>query len=435
MPPEVPTPNNSPQNPFTVGRPVMPDRFVGRTAELAAALDQIIGRSNIALWGGPGMGKTSLLNMLADPKQWAMRGYDAQGAVMVAFSCLSFTPFTANDFWREILQQLHDHADIKQGLKFTIAPLLQTPSKDNLRSVLRQLGKEGQYVVMLIDDYDAVLQTNPSYSETDIVMLVSDCRNLCANAMERAYCSMVVTSTRRLNELGPKLQPGSSPWYNHYLFLPIKPFSEADTLTLMAGLPMTPGLRDGIKEMCDGHPALLQNAGHLLFRTLRSGQIPSPLDFAQEFQRSTQHLLEAQWQLAKEDEQTLMMLIALIHLQGRLNRNAYDLKDLPVVFSQKERELLDLVDQGVLVSRGRTGELAFAFASSIMERWVIEELENANEEWLTARQKIFLNLMSHRQAQTVTNAIRWLWNHREQIPSILEWLVKLSAAFPKGLIP
>jgi hypothetical protein len=179
---------------------------------------------------------------------------------------------------------------------------------------------------------------------------------------------------------------------------------------------------------------LLQNAGHLLFRTLRSGHIPSPLDFAQEFQRSTQHIFEAQWQLATEDEQTLMMLIALINLQGRLNKSLYDLKDLPMVFSQKERELLDLVGQGVLVSRGDTGELAFAFASSIMERWVIEKLENTNEEWLTARQIIFLNLMSHRQAQTVTNAIRWLWSERNQIPSIVEWLAKVSSAFPKGLI-
>jgi hypothetical protein len=158
------------------------------------------------------------------------------------------------------------------------------------------------------------------------------------------------------------------------------------------------------------------------------------VSFAQDFRTATSHLFEAQWQLASEIEQTLMLLIALIHLQGRLRNKRYDLGDIAVVFSQKERELLNLIEQGVLVHRGRAGEFSYAFASSMMEWWVVEELENTSEAWLTERQKVFLNLMSHRQAQIVTTAIRWMWDHKDQLPSILEWLVKVSTAFPKGLI-
>jgi AAA ATPase domain len=428
-------PTNTPNNPFTVGRPVDPDRFMGRANEVATALDQIISRGHLALWGGPGVGKTSLLNLLGQPHQWQVRGYDPIGAIFVQFSCLSITPFRANNFWREILQQLHDQ--VKPAIQAAIAPMLASaqPSKDDLRSILRLLGKNKQYLVLLIDDYDAALQVSDGYSEADMTHLVSDCRNLCSHAIERAFCSMVITSLRRLNELGPKLQPGSSPWYNHYLFLPLKPFSESDVMALMAGLPITPALKEGIREMCDGHPALLQNAGHLLYRELRSGNVPDPIKFAKDFQTTTSHLFEAQWQLANEIEQTLMMLIALMNLQGHLQKKVYDMGDLPVVFSQKERELLNLVDQGVLVSRGRSGEMAYAFASSMLEWWVVEELENNNETWLTERQRVFLNLMSHRQAQTVTNAIRWLWDNKNELPSILQWLAKVSSAFPKGLIP
>jgi hypothetical protein len=79
--------------------------------------------------------------------------------------------------------------------------------------------------------------------------------------------------------------------------------------------------------------------------------------------------------------------------------------------------------------------MAYAFASSMLEWWVVEELENNNEIWLTERQRVFLNLMSHRQAQTVTTAIRWLWDNKNELPSILQWLAKVSSAFPKGLIP
>jgi GTPase SAR1 family protein len=423
------------QNPFTVGRPVTPQNFIGRTSEIATAMDQIISRGNLALWGGPGLGKTSFLNLLADPQEWRLRNYDPTGAIFIQLNCLGISPFNAATFWREILLQLQDLATPEITPSLTTLLTQEKSTKDDLRSILRLLGKNKQYLVLLIDDYDAALQPHSSYSENDIAAFVSDCRNLCSHSMERAYFSMVVTSLRRLNELGPRLQPGSSPWYNHYLFLPLKPFNEADVTALLAGLPMTPALRDGIKEMSDGHPALSQNAAHLLFRELRSGKVPDSIAFAKDFRTATSHIFEAQWNLANETEQTLMMLIALMNLQGRLQKKLYDMGDIPVVFSQKERELLNLADQGVLVPRGRAGELGFAFASSMLEWWVVEELENSSEDWLTNRQKIFLNLMSHRQAQTVTNAIRWLWNHKDQLPSILEWLAKVSSAFPKGLIP
>ncbi|MBE9031530.1 ATP-binding protein [filamentous cyanobacterium LEGE 11480] len=431
----MPEPTSTAKNPFTVGRPVSSDRFIGRASEIATALDQIISRGHLALWGGPGVGKTSLLNLLSQPHQWQVRGYDPTGAVFIQLSCLGISPFRASEFWREILQQLHDLVDPQ--IQATIAPKLMEahPGKEDLRSVLRLLGRKKQYLVLMIDDYDAALQTSPHYSAAEMATLVSDCRNLCSHSVERAYLSMVITSLRRLNELGPKLQPGSSPWYNHYLFLPLKPFSDSDVMALMAGLPITPALRDGIREMSDGHPALLQNAGHLLYRELRSGNVPDLISFAQDFQTATTHLFEAQWNIANEIEQTLMMLIALMNLQGRLQGKVYDMGDLPVVFSQKERELLNLVDQGVLVQRGRSGELNFAFASSMLEWWVVEELENSSETWLTERQRIFLNLMSHRQAQIVTTAIHWLWQNKDELPSIIEWLAKVSSAFPKGLIP
>ncbi len=428
-------PTNTPRNPFTVGRPVDPDRFIGRTSEIATALDQVISRAHLALWGGPGVGKTSLLNLLRQSREWQVRGYDPSGAVFVHFSCLGITPFRASEFWREILRQLEDW--VAPDIQTMIRPMIaaETPSKEDLRSVLRQLGRNNQYLVLLVDDYDAALQPGPQYSELEMTTLVSDCRNLCSHSMERAYLAMVVTSLRRLNELGPTLRPGSSPWYNHYLFLPLRPFKPTDVMALMAGIPITPALRDGIREMCNGHPTLLQNAGHLLYRELRSGNVPDIISFAQDFQTATSHVFEAQWQLANEVEQTLLMLIALMNLRGRLQGKVYDMGDLPVVFSQKERELLNLVDQGVLLYRGRSGEMPYAFASSMLEWWVVEELENTNEDWLTARQRIFLNLMSHRQAKIATNAIHWLWENKHELPSILEWLAKVSSAFPKGLIP
>ncbi|NJM48315.1 MAG: ATP-binding protein, partial [Alkalinema sp. RU_4_3] len=76
-------------NPFTVGRPTNATTFVGRTGEIATALDQITSRGNLAIWGSPGIGKSSFLNLLTDNSAWTVRGYDPTGTIILYLSCLS----------------------------------------------------------------------------------------------------------------------------------------------------------------------------------------------------------------------------------------------------------------------------------------------------------------------------------------------------------
>jgi hypothetical protein len=423
------------QNPYVVGKPVSPAYFIGRTSELETAFDQILSRSNLAVWGGPGMGKSSFLEMLASPGAWKFRGHDRAQAVIVLLSCLSLAPFTAERFWREVFLLLQEevssdpeiHAEVKAAIE------QGKTHKDCLRSILRLLGKQDKFLLLLIDDYDAALRPQENYTAQDIAVFLSDCRNLASHAKERQFLSVVVTSLRRLNEMGPKLQPNGSPWYNHYLFQPLKPFTDTEAAALLGGLPMTLDLRNGIRDIADGNPALLQTAGYLLFRELRVDRVPDADAFAKDFQRATEHYFEDIWNLSTEVEQTLLMLLALKHLRGRLLDKHYDLGDVDIIFSQKERELIDLEERGVVLYHTQDSKKHYRFASSLMEWWVVKEIENSDEESLQARQRMFLNLMSHRQAETVTKAIRWVWQHKEEVPTILAWLGKVSAALP-GLI-
>lgn len=422
------------RNPYVPGKPVSPLLFVGRTNEIETAFDQILSRGHLAIWGGSGMGKTSFLQMIAAPQTWKFRGHDPAKAVIVLLSCLGVSPFTAANFWNEVFLVLKDaivdEPEIQQEVEKHLERL--TASKDNLRSILRLLGKKDKFLLLLIDDYDVALQVNSEYTEEDAADFLSDCRNLASHSQESQHLATVVTSLRRLNEAGIRLKPGESPWYNHYLFQPLKPFSETDAAALLGGLPLTPALREGIRDIAGGSPALLQVAGYLLFREFRANRLPDPDAFAGEFQRATEHYFEDNWNFSNETEQTLMMLLALTHLKGRLLKKRYDLGDTDVIFSQKERELRDLEERGVVVCRLVEGKKQYRFASSLMEWWVVKEIENSDEESLQARQRTFLNLMSRRQAETVTNAIRWLWQHKEEVPTILAWLGKLTAALPVG---
>ena len=108
--------------------------------------------------------------------------------------------------------------------------------------------------------------------------------------------------------------------------------------------------------------------------------------------------------------------------------------DISIIFSQRERELNELEQRGVIIRSFAEDKTNYSFASSLMEWWVIKEIENSDDEALQQRQKVFLNLMSHRQLERVTTAIKTLWEHKDDIQSLVKWVGELAGAFPKGLI-
>ncbi|MBD2203086.1 AAA-like domain-containing protein [Calothrix sp. FACHB-1219] len=434
-----------PNNPFTVGQPVSPEKFVGRTTEISAALDQIYNHGSLAIWGGPGMGKSSFLEKLAAPQYWEEFPGQSSKAVIVLLSCQTIQPFNALNFWREVLTILKDELHNEPNLQADIEKLLAAgqTTKDSLRQVLQKLGQQKKFLVLLLDDYDAALYPNEQYTEADMETFLSECRSLAYHARERKHLAIIVTSLKRLNEIGPKLNPNASPWYNHYLFQSLKPFTnhDFDQLLQHANLSIEPQLKEAIREITGGHPTLLQIACSLLYREVKKGEgtILDVTAFAQNFESDTKQIFQNIWDRCSEVEQTLLMLMALSGLKGRLHKKIkFDMSDIDLIFTQKVRELTNLEEQGVITRTKNTNGQAeireYSFTSSIMERWVIQEIWNTNETALQQRKKVFLNLMSHQQLEKFTTDSQWLWQHKDEIPTILEWFGKISAALPKGAI-
>ncbi|MEG5062299.1 ATP-binding protein [Microcoleus sp. B3-A4] len=418
-------------NPFNVGKPVPPEQFVGRSYEIAAAFDQIYNRAHLALWGGSGMGKTSFLELLASPQAWNKNGLDPSQAAIVLLNCENIIPFTPSGFWREVLSLMKDNLGSEPGLQGEIETLLQTrkTTKDSLRQVLGKLGQKNKFLVLLVDDYDAALRPNEQYTEAEMEQFVTECRSFAVHCPERKYLSMIVASLKRLNELGPQLRPNASPWYNHYLFQSLKPFNKKEIAQLLGGIPMKPELRDAIDEIASGHPRFLQMAGFFIYRELRTGKRPDVQAFITDFERDTQPFFHSIWARCSEQQQTLLMLMALSHLKGRLHhKKQFDLRGMELIFSQRERELTKLEEAGV-ITRVAEGRVPYSFTSSIMERLVIQEIWNSDQVFLQERQKVFLNLMSHDQVKKFQTAINWLWTNKNEVPSTLVWLTKLVAAF------
>ena len=237
-----------------------------------------------------------MLRFLAAPQTWQQRKRDPAKAFILHLNCTDINPFTPHKFWQEVLKLLQDKAAGERSLQSVINEVLSgEPPLENrdLRRVLRQIGQQNKFLLLLLDDYDAALRPNQNYTEAEMLGFLNAFRNLAVHSDELgSYFRTIVATSRKLNELGPKLTPSGSPWYNQYLFRALTPFSEDDVTILFNRMPqqwaLTPAQQAGIREISDRHPALLQNACYLLFETLRENKELAAEAFARDFANATE---------------------------------------------------------------------------------------------------------------------------------------------------
>lgn len=419
-------------NPFFPGKPVPTESFIGRKSEINFAFDQIYNRSHFAIWGGPGMGKSSFLRKLANKQIWTEYGLDPSQGIPVILNCQSqnLIPFTPGGFWRESVSLLHDKLDSEPQLQAEIKQLLEkTVTGDSLRQALRILGRKNKFLLLLVDDFDAALVTNNQYTENEMETFLAQCRSLAVHAEESEHFSMIVASLQRLNELGPKLNPNASPWYNHYVFQPLTLFTTEELVELLT-IIRPPTLRHEIINITGGHPTLVQTAGFFLYRELQNGNNANINSFAGNFERDTQQIFQTIWHRCNPKEQVLLMLIALLDMGGYIGELKFKLKGIGRIFTQNERSLIRLEEQGVITSSLRDNEKFYSFTSPLMKKWVIQEILQTPEQSIRDREKEFMNLISHGQVNKVKEVVTWLGKHPEQVGSVLDWITKVVPVFP-----
>ena len=423
------------RNPFFVGVPVPPENFVGRHTEIAMAFDQIWNRGHLSIWGSTGMGKSTFLQYLTSTEVWTEFGLDPNEAIIIYLNCENIFPFTSDAFWREILILLKEQLSNENSLQTNIEQILtiENLTSRHFRQILQKIGKNNQFLLLLLDNYEAALLPHENYTEADIQKFVSEIRSLSVHAQESQFLSTVVTSNKRLNEIGPKLNPNTSPWYNHYLFQSLKPFNDREISELLSQMPfdlkLPTEIREGIKEICGGYPVLLQNACYVIYNIWRSGKTLTVETFVENFSKATEHIFQNWWASFNPIEQTLLMLIILFRLDGRLNQNRrYDLSGLDRIFTQNERALQNLEYRGFIkrIESSLSDKIDYQFTSSMMEGWVLREIESDTEETISSREKIFLSLMSRKQMDNILTAIRWLWSNTDTSPLTVGWFSKIA---------
>lgn len=369
-----------PPTQFYPNAPVPPDKFVGRISEIYTVFDQINNRGHVAIDGGSGMGKSSLLNYIKSSNFWEEKGLNYSEALIVYHNCeVEFTP---NSFWQEVLKELRNEAEGDADLQGKIDVLLKEETIEirDIRQILRHIGKRDKFLLLLLDDYHGILRTPEEYinnldKSREIQTFLSGLRNLAVHSTEGQYFSTVVAAFQRLDRLGPEIPRGGSPWYNHYLYVDLKPFSQEEVdkyfftpnETFFISIPDNI-LKEKILEITGRYPTLLQHAGNIFSQSEPDIDINT---FTARFKNKTEQIFKNIWRDLTTDEQNLLLLIVIDNSEGEVSGKSYSVDDIDRVFERNRYTLTTLQQKGVIYKNPEQDK--YNFSSSLMQDLVVQE--------------------------------------------------------------
>jgi len=374
---------------FYPDKPVPPEKFVGREFELNTISDKINSRGHVAIYGSSGMGKTSLLKYVQyvqSPNFLQKQGLDSSKALIVYQNCE--TSFTIDNFWEKVLKELRNEAENDGDVQAEIDNVLKQKTIEiiDIRQILRKIGEREKFFLLLLDDYHGIVGTKEEYindhnKSKEMETFLSELRNLAVHSTEGQYFSTIVTTFQKLHELGPELSRGGSPWYNHYSYIPLKPFSleDVDKYFLKSDSVSFISISEDIQkekvlEMTGGYPGLLQCVGDI-FSRLDPVDIDTLNAKLKDYAEKT---FQGIWRNFEKNEQEILKLIAIDNSKGKLRGKSYSLNGIDQEFIRNSSILNSLKQKGFIYELDKPNK--YNFYSSLMKDFVVQEFaENLSD--------------------------------------------------------
>jgi AAA+ ATPase superfamily predicted ATPase len=359
----------SPRNPFVYGGPVGLDGFIGRRHEVNLLFGQITNamRGSVAVVGERRIGKTSLLHYVAAPdviRQWNL---DETSSLFLFVDCGVIVPMTITRFWQEILIRMRREIDRRQRHPHLVVKITALLSATEIRTteiefLLEDLRDEGLLLVILLDEFEWVVRTDAE-AEASTRELLGGLRALINHASR--VLSLIVATRRPLDELCRDLRSMGSPFYNNFVYVHLRPFSQGEADSLLdqmlknTGVVFSPEARSLIYELAGTHPLLLQSAAACLFdaqQEAESGALDRRL-VLERFMDLTEHQWDDLWRWSTAGEQDVL---------ARLARDAHEGAAL---LDERPGEHRNLLKRGLLV--GEAG--GYRLFSSTLRHYLLEQ--------------------------------------------------------------
>lgn len=383
----------NPLNPFTYGNPISdPQRFVGRAREVEQIFSRLrnVEFESSSLVGERRIGKTSLLNYLADPGVRRAHGLNPDGYIFVyADLALLDAATTPPRLWQYLLRQLAPHLSDEDS-QWVEAVAGQPPTLDNftLAEVFDRLDGQKRHVVLLLDEFENVTRNN-NFGPDFFYGL----RSLAIHH----HLALITSSRRELIELTHSEEIRSSPFFNIFANINVRLLTEADAHALIQNALSDPAARftpseiEHLIRVAGTHPFFLQTAAHFLYQAYVQERTPAEREriWQDQFRAEASPHLHEYWRQCEPREKIVLGACALLSTEPS-SRGVPDVSEaqLRQILARSERILSQLEKRALVVSHATPAPFSQFFAHWILGGMNDAQIPGAEGHDITLRQAI-----------------------------------------------
>jgi hypothetical protein len=373
-------------NPFTYGNPISdPRRFFGREREI----EQICGRllnhefESSSLVGDRRIGKTSLLNYLADPAVRAAHGLGPERYIFVNVDLQALDEtIRPEQLWRRFLTLMKRHcSDARISEMLSALDPSEPLDAFAIGDIFQQADEMGKYVVFLLDEFEHVT-TNQNFGPDFYYGL----RSLAIHH----HVALVTSSRLELVELTHSNAVKSSPFFNIFANINLRLFSTEESRGLISQLLSDTPVQfteldiEQVLDLAGPHPYFLQAASWSLYDSYQRGLDENARYYhmREHFRREAIPQLIGYWDNSDDYEKIVLTTAALLEYTTRSRE--LSLADICRLFARGEPSVERLEKRGLLVS----GLGKYRLFSSMFSPWLLQQItaetgeEQSYEEWL-----------------------------------------------------
>lgn len=262
-------------NPFRYGKPVPPERFIGRQDAQRTVFARINNGESTAVVGEPHIGKSSFLRYIRDDRarhDWL--GDEAARYAFVDLDCHMLpSSFQPADFWQEIVARVEECFPGEALRRPIEAARGSNFASFALKRLFDTIARGGMRAVVMVDEFDVLLHHENFNTAEFFGALRALAVQTDGLALLTASRMMVAEMNRRSQEINPL----GSPFFNNLIevrLLPLRP-AEIDHLidqTLAGtGVTFADDDRAFIMRASGRHPFLAQIAAAALYDAIAQG--------------------------------------------------------------------------------------------------------------------------------------------------------------------
>jgi hypothetical protein len=397
-------------NPFIYGKPVPTGRFIGRQSEVRIVFSRLYGGESTAIVGEPHIGKTSLLNYIADEStrhEWIAQVFAR--TAFVDFDChLIGADCTPQGFWQQVLQMAAEQIEDETVRQQCQAVTERGCGAFDLESLFQLIGRREYRVALLIDEFDTLLD----HSRFGQAEFLAALRSLATRTDGLALITASRLSVAQMNRKSQYGSPSGSPFFNNMIEVRLPHLSRDEAQSLLVdtlkaikdGVAFEPADLELAYSLAGRHPFLLQIAGASLFDAIADGTAAprTALRARAEdlFQRRAAAHFDDFWRTLDEPHQRTILVLAMAEQASRLQPTALDWQQMAAL-PWFENDLRHLAELGAVEWREEGAVLTVGG----LRPWLIENVIAGNRyaadfsAWLQAKSN--QNLLTAEEMKTL----------------------------------